>query len=176
MKITKKLLLAMMFLLPTQAFATAPNVLDSSTTQNCHTGDLTETQLYDFSIAGGSLPANGCLDIPLGYSRPTPQTGTAQLRVYLGGTGGTKYWEPSGFSATTRIGQATVRICANGATNAQKGMQSLTGNTAVGVFTQASTTSALDMTIAQHITVTGQLSNTGDTICVENVAPTVVAH
>lgn len=136
----------------------ASGVLAKSGASAAHTGDTTETTLATINIPANSIGANGVLRITSFWSC-TNNGNTKTARHKLGAT-------TIASAAVTTIANILVEsktIAAN-ATNAQNTLAFFPRGTDM-LLSGAFATSAIDMTSAQTLTITGQCVTSGtDTI------------
>ena len=137
----------------------SPSILKASAVQVSHTGDTNETTLATIAVPANAMGANGILRITTQMSFTGTNSKTPRIKF-----NGTTY---VGFAATTQLsGRYQAQIANRNATNSQVGNsldQANFSSNATGVIT-----SAHDTTAAQNITITGQLTNTGETIVLES--------
>lgn len=137
------------------------SLLGKSGVASAHTGDTAEAILATITIPANAIGANGVLRVTSLWSMPS-SANAKTLRHRLGGIGGTAIYSLAVTTvANMRVDSTTI---AANATNAQNTISSgprgtdllLTGNTVV--------TSAIDMTAAQTLVITGQLGLGSETI------------
>lgn len=127
------------------------------------TGMVTETTLFSTTIPGGTLGANGVLDI-LDLVSITNSANTKVIRVKLGGVGFLSQ------SATTVVaGQHKTWIRNRNASNSQVGAG---GSLTLGTSASANTFSAVDTSVDQLLIVTGQCATPTNTKSVSSITRT----
>lgn len=124
------------------------------------TGTTNETTLATIAIPAGAMGANGQLRITALFST-TNSANNKILRANIGGTA---------FLATTVTAVAStsslVMIRNRNSLASQVGFAP-TISAGVGTSATAVVTATVDMSVAQNLTITGQLANTGETITLE---------
>jgi hypothetical protein len=120
------------------------------------TGTLVETTLLTVAIPAKAVGPNGVIRVAMSTAL-TSNGDTKTVSAYLGG-------QKLFASAASGISGQDIqfRIAANG-TNAQTGNWAATSNMGLG-SSSTRLTSAVDMTVAQNLTITGLLASAGDTI------------
>lgn len=145
-----------------RSILSASYILEQDATQVCHTGDLVDTTLKTIAVAGNLLGINGGLRITVVWSRNSSGTASVTINTKFGGT----LWNTQSPTTTALSARSQTQLQNRGAANSQVG----TGTAQVnwGTNTAAIVTAAIDTTTSQNILLTGQLSNTGDSVCVES--------
>ena len=125
------------------------------------TGTLTETMLATITIPANVVGANGQIKVNA-YWTVTSSANVKNIRARLGGIGGTAVF---GNAITTQatVLSNTLIINAN-STSSQVSFSEVARGTDGLVNTLASISSSIDMTTSQSLVITGQLTNTGETI------------
>ncbi|QDV34903.1 hypothetical protein [Tautonia plasticadhaerens] len=137
-------------------------ILSSSAVSASITGTLTETTLATVTVPANVLGTNGQLAITSGWSH-TNSANTKTLRVRYDGAGGTAF---SSFALTTAATSRVYTTIQNrNATNSQGGVG---GGVTFGTSSSTAVTASVDTTAATTLALTGQLSNTGETITLES--------
>lgn len=137
-------------------------IIASAGTQTQHTGNTNETVLKTITVPAGAMGPNGILRILSVWAFSGTNTKTARVR--FNGIGGTVY---AAQAPTTQVSALLETIISNrNAANSQVGAGS-GGTGGFGIQAGALITSAIDTTGAVDIVLTGQLTNTGETISVE---------
>jgi hypothetical protein len=137
------------------------SLIGLSGTATSHTGDTTETTLGTCTVPANSMGANGRIEVTSNWSY-TNSANSKQIRVKFGGT---SMWN-SGVTTTSYLPLVTTIQNAN-ATGAQTGTpanQTSSFSATAGTVSSA----AIDTTAAQTITMTGTLTNTGETITLQS--------
>ena len=124
------------------------------------TGTTNETTLATIGIPASAMGINGYTRIWTLWTA-TNSANNKTIRVRLGGS-----VVFSSVVTTTPNGSTVVEIWNRGALNSQISNNSSTG-AGLGFTGNAWTTTAIDMSVAQNITITGQLANSGETITLE---------
>lgn len=148
------------FISPVPLSSGVPRVICASSVASPTTGDTTENTLATCTVPAASMGANGIVRITTVFSY-TNSANAKSLRVKFGGT---TYQNTS--VTTTASVRYQAQIANVNATNSQKG-----SNTAGNMGTASSgspVTSAVDTTAAVTILITGQNSNSGETITLES--------
>lgn len=139
-------------------------VMGQSGAASSVTSTTNETALATVTIPANTMGANGALRINMLFSF-TNNANAKTLRIRLGGISGTIFMAVT--SITNQASLPLHRIIMNrNATNSQITQQSSSGQS-YNVTTSAVTTGAVDTTASQDLVITGQLTNTGDTITLE---------
>lgn len=138
-----------------------PVVLCQSAVQVSHTGNTNETELGSCTIPANAMGPNGRIRVSAQFSY-TSSVNSKTLRVRFGGIGGTVYVTIS--PTSTLQFQAIASIANRNATNSQAGGVATIG--AAGSV--AVVTSAVDTTASTTVSITGQLTNTGETVALES--------
>lgn len=138
----------------------SPGVLAQSAVPASVTGTLSETTLATIVIPAGVMGANGSLRVTLQWScTNTANTKTAGVR--LGGQ------SIRALALTNTASRPDIVMLTNrGATNSQVGV--VASASAYSNSSATSPTYAIDMSQAQSLTITGTLTNTGETITLES--------
>lgn len=142
-----------------------PDIFAQSAVSSTIGAVATETVLATITIPGGSLGANGFLEL---WTWTTVTNGANNKTQYvrLGGAAGTIVVNAS---VTTNNGVARQTIIAN--RNSQSSQISLapSGNNAggTGQFTSAYATAAVDTSASWDLVISGQKANSGDTYTLE---------
>lgn len=131
----------------------------SNVAGSAKTGDTLESTLATIQVPANSMGANGTLRITV-TARCTGTAGTKTLRVKFGGT---SFSETANGTTILSVRNA-AHVSNRNATNSQVGMG--LGSTGYGGSANDVTTGAIDTTANQDITITGQLSNAGDSIAI----------
>jgi len=135
----------------------SPYVLGQSGAQSPHTGDTNETALATITVPANALGANGRIEVWAHFSMTG--TNSKTLRGRLGGVAGTSF---SSASYTTQTAAEMCFYIANAnATNSQQGQTFSTGAAAL-------VTGAVDTTANADLVLTGALTNTGESVTLEN--------
>ena len=137
-------------------------ILGASAVSASHTGSTVETTLATISVPANAMGANGIIRVTAQWSF-AGAGGTRTPRIKFGAT---TYGGPAltsaGLSARVQAQWANRNNTSSQVGNEPTQVNWSQNNTAV------STTSAIDTTSAQNITLTGQLSSAGDTITLES--------
>jgi parallel beta-helix repeat protein len=151
------------------ASGTLPTTIAQSAVQVTHTGNTNETVLATIAIPAG-IGANSqlVLDWQVGKSGTA---GTGAYKLYFGasgaGTGGTSIFAPSAFGTTT----ISVHFQQTIGNRNSASSQVISGPGTQGGWggaTTATATSAINTANASELVITGQLSNSADTITLES--------
>lgn len=149
-----------------------PYILGIGGAASSITGTTTETALGTVTVPAGSMGANGALRITTLWSY-TNSANNKTIRVRLGGLSGTPF---TSLVPTTTAGQRIqTQIHNRNATNSQVSWPAANATT-WGTHTSTATTGAIDTTAAQDVAITGQLSNTGETITLEYYLVELIRH
>ena len=124
------------------------------------TGTTTETTLATMTIPANAMGPNGQIEIIPLWSF-TNSANTKTMRVKFGGTA---FYTQT--TTTTAVTQALIRITNRNSASSQVGAPGV--NAGVGNFTAAVITSAENTASPVTLTITGQLTNTGETITLES--------
>lgn len=140
-------------------------LLASNNTSVSVTGTTSQTELGVATIPGGLVSSNGMLEIYCFWSM-TNSANTKTTRIKLMETsdpvtGGTGYHGIA--NSTILYHQMTVRIHSANSTSSQKGVGYWQAG-GVGSLAQAPVTSTYNFSTDKKIQLTGQLTNTGETI------------
>lgn len=126
------------------------------------TGTTSDTTLFTFPLPAGTVGPNGAIQIIVGFSY-TNSGNNKTLRVKIGGTN---------FAAvvvTTTAAMVRNMVVYNVNSQAVQTEWTSTIAAGFGVTTNALTSGAKDLSVAQDITVSGQLASSGETITMEYV-------
>lgn len=135
-------------------------VLAQSAVQVSHTGNTNETTFATITIPAGLMGANGQVIVEALYSMTGTNSKTPRIRF-----GGTLV---SGAAATTSLsGQYRVRVANRNAANSQV-FTTAAHLAQYGVVSLGVSTSAVNTALSTDITLTGQLTNTGESITLES--------
>lgn len=137
--------------------AAAESLYYVSGTASAITGTTSETTLATIAIPAGAMGPNGKLEIVSLWSY-TNSGNTKALRVKIGGT-----TMQAVNATTTDVARLTTDIWNANSASSQVGMIS-GSSVAVGVVAGTIATAAVDTASAFNVTLTGQLTNTGETI------------
>lgn len=131
------------------------------------TGTGTETVLATIPIAAGAMQANGRIKVRTQWSF-TGSTNAKELRVRLGGSGinGSVLMHQYINTAGVIVWYGETVIANRNSQSSQIGDPEYGNGGGQGGF--AALTSAVDTTLAQNIYITGDLTNTGETITLES--------
>lgn len=148
---------------PEKGGISLPRVLAQSGVAVPVTGTTAETTLATIAIPAGAMRVNGSLRIRPIFSY-TNSTNLKTLRIKLGGT--SIWFGDNGSSASNFGSQPFVDVRNRGVANSQISVAA----SAAGVNYQiasAPLTTAIDMSVAQNLTITGTLASAGETIRLE---------
>lgn len=137
----------------------SPGVLAQSAVAVPLTGTLAETTLATISVPAGAMGLNGMLRISAICS-VTNNANAKTIKFVFGGTTYNQVALPSVGS-----GQWYTTIRNRNSTNSQ--VSGALPSMGAGTNSSAAFTGAVDTSIAQTLTITGTLANTGDTITLE---------
>lgn len=126
------------------------------------TGTTTDTTLVTVAVPANAMGANGVIRVTAQWSF-AGAGGTRQPKIKFAGT---SYLAPAAFTSTALSSRTQTQWANRNATNSQVGMEPTQGNFSQD-NTAVSTTSAIDTTASQDITLTCQLGNSGDTCTLE---------
>lgn len=127
------------------------------------TGDTNENTLATIPMPAGAMGANGALRISTLWSFSGTNTKTARVR--LGGISGTAHL---GVTLTTQTSLENIRIIRNrNSASSQVSYRANDGNSFVAVAA-AVLTGAINTANDQDIVITGQLTNTGESVTLES--------
>ena len=130
-----------------------------------HTGDTAEFVFATIPIPAGCMGPNGILRISTVFSVAVSNGNNKPCRTRLGGAGGTQHMN---WLQTTSICLRDVRWIQNrGAQNSQVSGY-LSGSSISSTSASAPITSAIDMSVAQDLVISGQLGTNTDTITLES--------
>ena len=141
-------------------------VLAASAVAASVTGTTTETALATITLPGGAMGTNGILRVTSIFSY-TNSANNKNIRMRLGGSGlsGTQL---QNVTVSSTSGIMLQRVMQNrNAQNSQVLGASAT-NTSYGTFGAAPITSGVDTSSDQPIVLSGQLSNSGETLTLES--------
>jgi len=134
-----------------------------------HTGDTTETVLATITIPANTMGKNGFVEVDVAYSM-TNNANAKTTRARLGGIGGTVM--DSSTLTSVAAQRRTFRIRNRGAQNSQV---CASGGATSGLGTiNAPATGSVDTSAATTLVLTGQLSNSADTITLEEYTARIV--
>lgn len=136
-----------------------PRVLAQTAVAAPITGTLTETVLGTITVPAGAIGPNGQVEINAHFS-VTNSANTKTVRVKFGGT----TFFSLNLSASAAI-QAYSRICNR---NSAASQIAYGGTNGFGTTTTANATGTVDTSGEVTIQLTGQLTNTGETITLES--------
>lgn len=140
----------------------------SSATPVSLTGTASETTLATITIPAGSIGANGKVIVTTLWS--CIGTNTKNARVRMGGASGTVYSNPA--ITTQTAGRMATEISNKNSQTSQIGNGVSASGLGFGTFTTV--TSSVDTSAATSIVVTGQLTNTGETITLEGYSVQII--
>lgn len=133
------------------------------TANAAYTQVVTEVLMATDTIPAGAMGLNGAVESRSTWSFPN-NANSKTLRLRLGGIGGTQYLNTP---QTTNVSLGDARRIRNrGAANAQVGSFA-SSSIGLGGSTGSLVTSALDMTSAQDLVLTGQLAVATDFLILE---------
>lgn len=135
-------------------------ILGQSGAAVAHTGDTVEFTLATITVPANAMGANGNIRVTAIISG-SGTAGTRETKIKFGGT--TFYDSTAVAGASYLSGRHQMQVLNRNVTNSQIGVN--TGNFAAS--STATVTSAVDTTSSTTVTITGQLSNSGDTITLE---------
>ena len=135
-------------------------VLAHSAVAVTHTGDTNHTVLATVVIPAGAMGANGCLRITATFSNNNNGNNKTQ-RVQLNST-----TIVGGFNNTTNVFSHHVALLSNRNSQSSQ-VRAFDTPSSFGNSANALATTAIDTSVAQNLTFTGQLANSGDTITLE---------
>jgi hypothetical protein len=129
------------------------------------TGTTNETALATVSIPAGSMGTSGGLHVYTTWTM-TNSANSKTPRIRLGGIAGTAFMAV-GF--TTAASFADFRRIKNrGAANSQVAAAPAAASSPFGASSSAVTAGAVDTSAAQDLVISGQLTNTGETLTLES--------
>jgi hypothetical protein len=129
------------------------------------TGTLSETALATVAVPAGLMGVSGGLLIYTSWSH-TNSANTKTMRVRLGGLAGTVH---AGLAATTLASTSDARRIRNRASaSSQVGSQAAAGFAFVSTTSTPIVTGAIDTSVAQDVSLTGTLTNTGESVTLES--------
>lgn len=142
----------------------APILLAASAVAASVTGTTNETTLATVTIPAGAMGTSGGVQINSSWST-TNSANTKTIRARFGGASGTAYL--SGGVTTVASIADSRRIKNRGSADSQVGsLAAIQGG--FGTSGAAVITSTVDTSAAVDLVFTGQLTNTGETITLEN--------
>lgn len=153
-------------------FGVAPFLFSQGNTALTVPADTTEDTLATIILPANSLGANGCVVLRTTWSE-TASANAKTMRAYLGGTGGTKFFETQVTSGTALASTRLSTICNRNVTNSQVST-ALDGNFANSA--QAVSTGAQDTTTALNIVITGQKATAGESLVLQQYSITLEPH
>lgn len=127
------------------------------------TGTTNETVLATIKIPGGAMGANGVMRIITLWT-VTNSANNKQLRVRLGGDAGTPFLS---LGVTTVAAAQELTLIRNRNSAASQVGFAATPASSYGTSTSANTTATVDTAADTSLVITGQLTNTGETITLE---------
>lgn len=136
----------------------------ASAVQSTHTGDTNEFTLATAVVTGGLMGANGIIRVTVQVGA----IGTAGTRQWKIKFGGTTFYDTTAVGTAVLAGRFQVQIANRGTTSLQIGNATTQANWATAGGVAPITTTALDTTANQNVTITGQLGAAADTIAVES--------
>ena len=143
-------------------------VLAASAVPASHTGSTSETTLATVSVPAGAMGANGVLRVTTTWSY-TNSANTKTHRMRFGGTN--IYVNSVTTTATVRVENQIHNVNSE---SAQKGWAN--NNAGFGTSTGSITTTAIDTTAAQNVTLHAALANAGETITLESYLVEIYHH
>lgn len=127
------------------------------------TGSTSETALATIAIAASAVGANGVIHVRTFWSMPSSgNQKSMRLRLGAAALAGTVVSSVAGTTIANADIETTIR--ALNATNSQSSMSKGPRGTDYLVSGGVATSSAIDMTAAQNIVITGQLASSGETL------------
>ena len=138
----------------------SPGVVAQSGTASSVTGTTSETVLATIPIPAGALGINGVLRITALWSY-TNSANNKTLRINFGGT----TWFNQ-VQTTTASAQGMTMIRNRGSVTSQVGY-AISAGSAFGSTSVANATAAINMAVAQNLTITGTLALGTETITLE---------
>jgi len=129
-----------------------------------HTGDTNETVLYTYTLPGGLMGPNDCLEIVSLWSY-TNSANNKSLRIRWGDLATSLYAANQTTSLTL---EQYTRVCNDDSTAAQR-MYPPSVSGGFGTTTSAVQTFSVDTGSDVLIRPTGQLASAGETITLENI-------
>lgn len=125
---------------------------------------ITETTLATISFSGGEMGANGWIRVYTFWT-VNNNANTKTVRVRLGGAAGTAFY---GGDLASQVFCARESLIVNAnSVSAQKAHIAAGNNTGSGVGTSAPPTATVNTAAAWDLVITGQKSNSADTITLE---------
>jgi hypothetical protein len=147
-------------------------VLGQSAVQVSHTGDLNETVLATITIPAGAIGANGRVEVKTRWSRTNGGSpGLITTRAKLGGT---SLFAPNVATTVTNFRFDLEIANRNSQASQFTSAVSFTSNGVNGG--QINGTATVDTSTNADITITGQLTNAGDTITLESYQVILYPH
>lgn len=134
-------------------------VLAQSAVAVPHTGTTNETALATIAIPAGAMGANGSLRITSLWSY-TNSANNKTIQVKLGGTA---FFTAINTTTASYNDQTIIR----NRTIATQVSHLANAGSRIGTSGSAPTTGAINMAVAQNLTLTATLANTGETITLE---------
>ena len=145
--------------LSSSVVSTTPLVLAQSAVAVSHTGDTVEFTFATVNIPAGLMGANGSLRVTARYSH----TGSTNNKTFRTRLGGTAFCSPGTVTAAVIGFKTQCNIVNRGSAASQIGDGDSMGLGGISV----SYAGTVDTTVAQDITITGQLASAGETITLE---------
>ncbi|MBI5562763.1 MAG: hypothetical protein HY894_07945 [Deltaproteobacteria bacterium] len=130
------------------------------------TGTVNETELYNCVLPANTLGLNGALRIKTLWSY-TNSANAKTIKVKFGGTAFLN-------AAPTTTSSTQAQTFVHNRNSASSQIAYWGGLTTFGSVTSGNVTAAIDTTVDQVISITGQLANTGETITLESVVVEVL--
>jgi hypothetical protein len=142
----------------------APILLGGSGVAASVTGTTDETALATVSVPAGTMGLSGAVEIRTTWTY-TNSANSKNLRVRFGGIAGTQYGL---IGVTTTATLSDVRRIRNRASASSQVSSATSGlSTPYGTSSSAIVTSSINTASAVDVSITGQLTNTGETITLE---------
>ncbi|MCI0724925.1 MAG: hypothetical protein L0338_39075 [Acidobacteria bacterium] len=139
---------------------------DDFTTRASHTGTTAETVIRSITVPANHLGTNGCFEVLVSGQITNGGTpGQKDIRLKFDGNTLFTVTRSATFQSAWTI-RATV--CNRNATNSQF-YEGFVTKADSNDLSQGNTTLSVDTSVAKNITITGQLTNSGDTIHVDMV-------
>lgn len=137
-----------------------PIVLAQSGIASSITGTVAETTLASVTVPGGLMGPNGSLRVNLSFSMVIGAAQNKTMRVKLGGTTFLLYTLNN---STEFLANVIIR------NRNSQGVQLIqnSSNAGIGASSTAMANAAIDTTVDQLLTITGQLQNAGDSVAIE---------
>jgi len=143
----------------------ASGVLKQSAVPASVTGTVSETTLATIAIPAGADGPNGLTRVTTKWTIPS-NANTKTPRIRLGGVSGTVVATVSHTTNTTAFLQVDIEN--RGATNSQFSQPRGNRGTDTVMTVFAPVASAVDMSVAQSVVISGQLGSAGDTMTLES--------